>query len=225
MGRFAEELEKVKSEISIMKERLREKNEIPRTRKANVVTVKTLSEIFPEMKALEAVWLLGETDYSFKFSIDGDVWDSKFAGKTAEISEECDTAYLLKFEGCTSSLKKEWTFNKREKTFKVKVDISFETNKLEKLYARAKEIKEEVEKEKIEEQKEAEEQEKNNKAWFRKVDVMQRWIMENIEDPDEQTDCWEQFIKEERFLNTLYYTPEYEIIYPMSEKKNGKNNY
>lgn len=216
MGRYADELEKIKEEIAKTKSALDEKNKIPRTRPARVVTVKSLSEIFPEMKAMEALWVLGETEYRFDFELDGDCWSSKIAGQECEISEECDTSFLVKTTVGSYSLRKEWIKKIRDITVKVKVDISPETKKLEKLYKRREELKDLIATEEKEEKEEREKEEKEQKAWFKKIDMIQRWCEDNIEDFEERKDYMWDALRDSG--NYLYDTP-YEIFETIYKEK------
>ena len=141
MGKYSDELKRIKKEVLRVKSELDKKNKIPRTRPARFLTVKSLSEIFPEMKAMEALWVLGETKYKFDFEIDGDCWSSRIVGQEYEINEECETAFLINTSCGRYSVKKEWVKTLKDKTVKVKVDISQETKKLEQLYKRIEELK------------------------------------------------------------------------------------
>lgn len=226
MGKVADELSRIKEEISKTKTALDEKNKIPRTRPAKVVTIKSLSEMFPEMRAMEAVWILGETEYKLDFELDGDNWSTKIAGQQCEISEECDTSYLVKTTIGSYSVKKEWIKNLKDIMVKVKVDISPETKKLEKLYKRIEELKPELEKEKeeerleeIEREKEAAEAEIQEKMFLKKMMQMEKWARENIEDEIERRDYLWDVMRDEG--GSFYSLPfeAYECIYRKKEKR------
>jgi hypothetical protein len=196
---YANELIEKQKELAKVKIELDKKNAEPKTRQAQFVTVKTISEIFPDFKVTEASLILGDRKYRMTFQIDDYIYDSDFAEKSYEViyfkgeyvTLDVNTSPVLNPSIAmreTTTLPREWTKDLTTKTLKIPVDLKPLKEKIKRLEARIAELPPLIEEERIKEEKEFEERKKEEELEMRWWKYSRKMLERLNEDMSEEED-------------------------------------